>query len=71
MCVHELSFDKYLISSTAVVCKFYYFVLSEVLIYFSHCRCVQNSIFLDLFLPQLFLKTLPILSTDAFLAPII
>lgn len=40
MCVHKLSFDKYLISSTTVVCKFYCFVLSEVLSYFSHCRCV-------------------------------
>lgn len=70
MCVHKLSFAKYLISSTTVVCKFYYFVLSEILSCFSHCRCVLSSIFLDMFLLQLFLKTLPMLSTDAFLAPV-
>lgn len=35
MCVHELSFDKCLISV-----KFYCFSLSEVLSCFSHCRCV-------------------------------
>lgn len=44
MCVHKLSFDKYLISSTVVVSKFYYFILSEVLSYFSHCRCVEQHI---------------------------
>lgn len=44
MCVHKFSSDKYLTSSAAVVRKFYYFVLSEVLSYFSHCRCVEQQI---------------------------